>query len=71
MKNEIYIYCVVLGIRLQGNAPKNGKTTVGVSSTMLLHTVFGQECLSEEQRDSTGAFLILSWSGSGSFYLFP
>jgi hypothetical protein len=32
---------------------------------------FGQGCLSKEQRDSTGASLILSWPGSSSFLPVP
>jgi hypothetical protein len=46
----------------EGNAPINGETTVGFSfTTMLQHTGFGQEFLSKEQCDNTGASPIIFW----------
>jgi len=59
----------VLGMRSEGNAPKNGEATVGFSFTICPSTPVGsgQGFLNQKQCDSTGAFPYSSDLASADF----
>ena len=58
---------VSLGMRSEGNAPKNGEPTVGVSFTQCSSTpvVFSHGFLGKEHCDNTRTYLLISSPGSG------